>query len=69
MTLPRDQLLDGARDPAGLAPLVDQAELVLRTWQPIWSEFLDAPLQEEGLQRLNGPVSYTHLTLPTNREV
>ena len=54
MTLPRDQLLDGARDPAGLAPLVDQAELVLRTWQPIWSEFLDAPLQEEGLQRLNG---------------
>ena len=54
MSLPRDQLLDGARDPAGLALLLDQAELVLRTWQPIWSEFLDAPLQEEGLQRLNG---------------
>ena len=54
MSLPRDQLLDGARDPAGLALLLDQAEFVLRTWQPIWSEFLDAPLQEEGLQRLNG---------------
>ena len=54
MTLPRDQLLDGARDPAGLAPLVDQAEIVLRTWQPLWSHFLDAPLQEEGLQRLSG---------------
>ena len=54
MTLPRDQLLNGAQDPEGLTPLVDQAELVLRTWQPIWSKFLDAPLQEEGLQRLNG---------------
>ena len=54
MTLPRDQLLNGARDPEGLTPLVDQAEMVLRTWQPIWSQFLAAPLQEEGLQRLNG---------------
>lgn len=53
MTLPRDQLLDGARDPEGLIALLDQAETVLRTWQPAWSPFLDAPLQEEGLQRLN----------------
>ena len=54
MSLPRDQLLEGARNQAGLANLIDQAETVLRTWQPIWSDFLDAPLQEEGLQRLNG---------------
>ena len=54
MTLPRDQLLNGARDPEGLTPLVDQAEMVLHTWQPIWSQFLAAPLQEEALQRLNG---------------
>ena len=54
MTLPRDQLLNGARDPEGLTPLVDQAEMVLHTWQPIWSQFLAAPLQEECLQRLNG---------------
>ena len=54
MTLPREQLLEGSRDPAGLAPLIDQAETVLRTWQPSWSLFLEAPLQEEGLERLNG---------------
>ena len=53
MSLPKEQLLNGARDPEGLALLLDQAETVLRTWQPLWSPFLDAPLQEEGLQRLN----------------
>ena len=53
MSLPREQLLDGARDPEGLTLLLDQAETVLRTWQPLWSPFLDAPLQEEGLQRLS----------------
>ena len=54
MSLPRDKLLEGAGNQEGLAKLIDQAETVLRTWQPIWSDFLDAPLQEEGLQRLNG---------------
>ena len=52
MTLPREQLLEGSPDPQGLAPLLDLAEEVLRTWQPRWSGFLSAPLQEDALERL-----------------
>lgn len=51
--LPRAELLQGARNRAGLEPLLDQAEAVLRTWQPRWSPFLEAPLQEEALDRFN----------------
>ena len=54
MTLPRDELLHKARDPSGLSALLDLAEQVLRTWQPAWSPFLDAPLQEEAMERLGG---------------
>ena len=53
MSLPREQLLAGARDPVGLARVLDQAETVLRTWQASWSGFLDAPLQDEVLSRLD----------------
>ena len=52
MTLPREQLLEGSKDPRGLEPLLDLAEEVLRTWQPQWSGFLSAPLQEAALERL-----------------
>ena len=52
MKLPRDELLQGSRDPRQLALLVDLAEQVLRTWEPAWSDFLDAPMQEEALARL-----------------
>ena len=44
MTLPRDELLHKAHDPSGLSALLDLAEQVLRTSQPTWSPFLDAPL-------------------------
>ena len=52
--LPREELLTGAQNPDGLTVLIDLAEQVLRTWQPAWSPFLSAPLQEEALVRLSG---------------
>ena len=39
MSLPRDQLLNGASHPERMAELLDQAEETLRTWQPSWSPF------------------------------
>ena len=53
MTLLQDELLIGAEDPEGLRRLVHLADQVLRTWQPAWSPFLGARLQEEALTRLN----------------
>ncbi|MEY4298318.1 MAG: hypothetical protein RLZZ423_1497 [Cyanobacteriota bacterium] len=50
--LPREQLLQGSRDPKGLAVLIDLAEQALRTWEPIWSGFVPAELREEAEQRL-----------------
>ena len=41
--LPRRDLLEGARDPVALEALIQQAEVVLRTYQPSWSAFLTAP--------------------------
>ena len=49
MTLPRDALLAGSCHRAVMARLLDQAEEVLRTWQPSWSPFLTGPeLKEAG---------------------
>ena len=52
MTLLQDELLIGAEDPEGIRRLVHLADQVLRTWQPAWSPFLGARLQEEALTRL-----------------
>lgn len=51
MSLPKDALLDGSQNAAELAPLLDLAEGVLKTWQPRWSDFVAAPLREELLER------------------
>ena len=59
MSLPKEDLLEGSHDRDGLERLIDLAEEVLRTWQPRWSGFLDAPLQEEALHRL-GSLSELH---------
>ena len=59
MSLPKEDLLEGSHNRAGLEQLIDLAEDVLRTWQPRWSGFLDAPLQEEALHRL-GNLSELH---------
>jgi photosystem II S4 domain protein len=53
MTLLQEELLTGADDPAGLRQLIQLADQVVRTWQPTWSPFLEARLQEEALSRLN----------------
>ena len=60
MKLPQDELLAGSRDPDGLRAILGLAETALRTWQPIWSPFLTAPLREEALDRLS---SLTELRL------
>ncbi len=50
--LPREELLKGSRRPEELAALIDLAEEALRTWEPCWSGFVEADLQEEAAERL-----------------
>ena len=50
--LPKQELLEGCRDPQGIKTLLELSETVLRTWQPVWSPFLSAPLREEAVGRL-----------------
>ena len=47
MSLPRAPLLEGLADPEAMHRLIDQAEEVLRTWQPSWSSFLSGPELED----------------------
>jgi len=58
--LPREELLKGSRRPEELAALIDLAEEALRTWEPCWSGFVEADLQEEAAERL-GALSELHL--------
>ena len=73
MKLPQDELLAGSRDPDGLRAILGLAETALRTWQPIWSPFLTAPLREEALDRLSSltelrlNLSLIHISEPTRR--
>lgn len=50
--LPRQELLEGASDPAALKPVIAAAEEALRTWQPVWTAFLPAELREQAEARL-----------------
>lgn len=52
--LPRQELLRGCARAAELEPLIEAAETALRTWEPVWSGFLDAQLREEAEARLGG---------------
>ena len=47
MSLSRAPLLEGLADPEAMHRLIDQAEEVLRTWQPSWSPFLSGPELED----------------------
>jgi hypothetical protein len=58
--LPRGELLEGSRRSADLEPLITMAETALRTWEPIWSGFLEASLREEAERRLG---SLSEITL------
>ncbi len=53
MKLPREEILKGFQDTKTMQVLLDQAELVLRTWQSSWSEFISAPIREEAIDRLS----------------
>ncbi|WP_320676253.1 photosystem II S4 domain protein [Prochlorococcus sp. MIT 1300] len=53
MNLPKKELLKGCKDLKGMEGIVAQAEKVLNTWQPIWSEFIPAPLREEALRKFS----------------
>ncbi len=50
--LPRDTLLQASRHPKELTCLIDLAEQALRTWEPVWSDFLAADVLEEAEVRL-----------------
>jgi photosystem II S4 domain protein len=52
--LPRRELLQGSPRAGELEPLIAAAEQALRTWEPVWSGFLDAAVREEAEQRLGG---------------
>lgn len=54
MSLPRRELLAGARHREALAALLEQAETALRSWQPQWSGFLAPEVREEAEARLAG---------------
>lgn len=52
--LPRLELLEGSRWPAVLDTVLERAETCLRTWEPVWSDFLDGGVREEASERLAG---------------
>jgi len=52
--LPRQTLLEGSHHPLELEGLVDLAEQALRTWEPVWSPFLDGAIRDEATERLQG---------------
>lgn len=50
--LPRQELLEGSRHPEALEAVVLVAEQALRTWAPVWTDFLDAAVREEAERAL-----------------
>jgi photosystem II S4 domain protein len=50
--LPRDALLAGSSDPEALAMVIECGEKALRTWEPVWTEFVAASLREEVIEKL-----------------
>lgn len=50
--LPREELIKGSRHAEALSTLIDHAEQALRTWEPVWSDFVAPELREEAEQRL-----------------
>ena len=60
--LPRDTLLKGSRCPQELGALIDLAEEALRTWEPRWSGFVGAEVNEEAQARLGALSEVTLLS-------
>jgi len=59
VNIPRKELLKNCKNPLGMEELLKQADSVLRTWQPIWSPFVTAPLREEALEIMS-PLNNLH---------
>jgi len=57
--LPKKELLQGCKYPLGMEDLLNQAEMVIRTWQPIWSAFVPALLREEAI-KIMAPLNHLH---------
>ena len=47
MTLSKKELLKCCSKPKEIEPLIDQANLLIKTWKSIWSPFIPAPIREE----------------------
>jgi photosystem II S4 domain protein len=54
--LPRAQLLQGCQHPDVLSQVLDRAEQALRTWEPVWTDFVAADGREE-VERLLAALS------------
>lgn len=52
--LPRKELLQDSCHPEDLGRVLTQAETALRTWEPLWTDFLDGAVREEIQERLGG---------------
>ena len=50
--LPRHNLLEGSRHPEELEGVIAAAEQALRTWEPVWTPFVDGSVREEAEARL-----------------
>lgn len=50
--LPRRDLLDGSLHPLELEAVISAADQALRTWEPVWTTFVEAGVREEAEQRL-----------------
>ena len=53
MKLSRAKLLKGCLHTLEVEELLIQAERVLKTWEPVWTAFLSAPVREEALEMFN----------------
>ena len=45
--LPQRELLEGSRWPEALTAVLESAATCLRTWEPVWTDFLDGGAREE----------------------
>ena len=50
--MPRHELLAGSAHPKELEAVIAAAEQGLRSWEPVWTDFMDGGLREEAEQRL-----------------
>jgi len=50
--LPQRDLLEGSQHPQELAAVVAAADQALRTWEPVWTGFIDGAVREEAMERL-----------------